>query len=116
MRHWNFLSSFRGFPPRRYSMNDMKNFSGIISIAAMSTNTNRHILKNHKAISVLECLTLNKTRLNRSFAVLAWVSVHKASPQNPLLNQYCLIIHGALLDSQAKPFPWPSGDIFVSGD
>jgi hypothetical protein len=81
MRHWNLLGSFRGLPARRYSMNGMKNFSGIISIAAMSTNTNRHILKNYKAISVLECLTLDKTRLNRSFAIFARVSVHKVSSQ-----------------------------------
>jgi hypothetical protein len=81
MRHWNLFSSFRGFPARRYSM---KNFSGIISIAAMSTNPNCHIFKNHKAISVLECLTLDKTRLNRSFAVLALVSAHKVPPSHEL--------------------------------
>jgi hypothetical protein len=84
MRHWNLLSSFRGLPARRYSMNGMKNFSRIISIATMITNTNRHILKNHKAISVLECLTLDKTRLNRSFAVLALVSAHKIPPLHEL--------------------------------
>lgn len=76
MSDWDHVCALGHFLTGGDLVNGMNNVGGVVAVSAHITNANRQILQNDKAIFMLERFAGDFLGPNRSFTVLALITIH----------------------------------------
>lgn len=57
-------------------VHSVENVGAVVSVSALLTDTDGHVFQNNEPALVLKGFTLDRARLDSSFAILTWIAVH----------------------------------------